>query len=173
MKNRELLPLLKEIQEQNMTHFAEVYAVFERLLACFRFRLKEDDAMQDLTLFLLELIYSLDTDKFIADDSEAIKRYIAVCLRNRYIALSKQKNVYRMMSGELYEGLAADLPCEEQIELKYALRRLPDKQRLVIVYRYFYGYSIEEIANRLSVTRQAANQLKKRGLAALKKEFTG
>lgn len=173
MNNREMLPILKEIQQQNMSRFGEIFSEFERLLARFRFRLNDDDASQELTLFFLELLTSMDTDKFMEDESEGLKRYIAVCLRNHYIALSKRQSAYRMMCDELYEGLASDMLSEEKIELKHALRRLPDKQRLVIVYRYLYGYSIEEIAALLSVTRQAANQLKKRGLKSLKTYFTG
>ena len=172
MNNREMLPILKEIKQQNMSRFGEIFAEFERLLACFRFRLKDDDATQELTLFFLELLTSIDTDKFVSDESEALRRYIAVCLRNRYIALSKRQSAYRAMCGELYEGLASDMLSEEKIELKHALRRLPDKQRLVIVYRYLYGYSIEEIAALLCITRQAANQLKKRGLSTLKTYFS-
>ena len=169
MTNRELLPLLREIKQQKMARFNEVFSVFERLLACFRYRLGDDDAMQELTLFLLELIYAIDTDQFAEDDSEALKRYIAVALRNRYILLSKQRDLYRRMSNELNDGFGESPLSEEQIVLKHALRRLPEKQRLVIVYRYYYGYSIEEIADMLAITRQGANQLKNRGLATLKK----
>ena len=171
MENKELLPLLEEIKQQNMERFNEVYALFERLLICFCFRLGDDDAMQELTLFLLELIDSLDTGKFERDESQTVKRYIAVSLRNRYIALSRQRSNIRMMSNELYEGLAVNLPEAEQIELRQALKRLPDKERLVIAYRYFYGYSTQEIARRLCMTRQGVNRIKKRGLMMLKKQL--
>ncbi len=168
MKNKELLPIVQEIQQRDMRHFPEFYAAFEKLIRCYGVRFSDDDAAQELTVFLLELVYSLDCDQFLPDDSEALKRYIAVAIRNRYIALSKQRQAHEKMANELLEGMGAFSMNEDSLVLRNALRELPDKQRLAVTYHYVYGYSDREIADRLRITRQAVNRLKNRGLAFLR-----
>ena len=95
MCNSEIIKIIKEIQSNDMSRFGELYDVFSVLIRHFENKADFEDASSELSLFLLELIYSLDTDKFIPDSSEALKRYIAVSLRNRYIALSKRKAARR------------------------------------------------------------------------------
>ena len=92
MCNKELLAIAEEIKNKDMSHFKELYDNFGALIHHFEIKLGYVDAGQELTVFLLELIYSLNTDRFLPDDSEEFNRYIVASIRNKYIALSKKKS---------------------------------------------------------------------------------
>ena len=172
MCNSEIIKIIKEIQSNDMSRFGELYDVFSVLIRHFDYKSDFEDASSELSLFLLELIYSLDTDKFISDGSEALKRYIAVSLRNRYIALSKRKAARRCEIACLEENTASTvLNQDERLALKEGLRLLSAQQRKAIVLRHIYGFSDAEIADRLGITRQAVNRLGSRGLKTLRQYF--
>lgn len=172
MCNSEIIKIIKEIQSNDMSRFGEFYDVFSVLIRHFENKADFEDASSELSLFLLELIYSLDTDKFIPDSSEALKRYIAVSLRNRYIALSKRKAARRCEIACLEENTASTvLNQDERLALREGLRLLSGQQRKAVVLRHIYGFSDAEIADRLGITRQAVNRLGSRGLKTLRQYF--
>ncbi len=174
MCNKALIKTVKEIQNQDMSHFNELYGEFEKLLRYYERKLGYDDAGQELTLFLIELIYGLDTDKFKPDDTETLKRYIAVSVRNQYILLSKRNQRYILSCNELYDNLGHYcLEPEDGISISEGLKLLSERQRLAVAYRYIYGFSDAEIADMLSVSRQAVNRLETRGLAVLREYYLG
>lgn len=171
MCNREIMSIAKEIKNKDMSRFGELYEAFAGLIHHFELKLGYDDAGQELTVFLLELMYSLDTDRFLPDDSEAINRYIAVSVRNKYIALSKQERRRVLESGELFDGIGCTQEFDNRTLLKEGMKFLSERQRAAVALRYIYGYSDAEIAHRLGITRQAVNRLERRGLEILREYF--
>lgn len=172
MSNRELLKIIGEIKNCDMRRFSELYEAFEMLIRHFERKSDFDDAAEELTLFLLELIYSVDTDKFFPDGSQSLNRYIAVSLRNRYIQLSKKRGKHISELGEMYDGIMGySFEPEENLLLKEGLALLSERQRTAVLMRHIYGYSDAEIADRLGITRQAVNRLEARGLKTLKAYF--
>ena len=146
-----------EVQGRNMTRFGELYGVFEKLIGIYSRRIDKDDTAQELTLFLLETVYSVDLARFNPDGSDTLKRYIAVSLRNKYIRLSAAAAQYEKMSDRL---------CDPD-----GLKTLTKKQRIAVVYRYVYGYSDAELAIFFNCSRQAVHGLILRGLDLLKKYY--
>ena len=141
-------------------------------MQCYEKKLGYDDAGQELTLFFIELIYGLDTDKFSPDGTDTLKRYIAVSIRNQYILLSKRNKRYVLSSNELLDNMGNyTIRPEEGISLAEGLRLLSQRQRTAVVYRYIYGFSDAEIADMLSVSRQAVNRLERRGLEVLREYY--
>lgn len=173
MCNRKLLAIVREIKNKDMSRFAEIYEAFAGLIHHFEVKLGYDDAGQELTVFLLELIYSLDTERFLPDDSEVLNRYIAASVRNKYIALSKKKQRHILESGELYDRAYCVEELEGSVTLKDGMKQLSERQKATIILRYIYGYSDTEIAERLGITRQAVNRLERRGLSILKEYLGG
>ncbi len=49
---------------------------------------------------------------------------------------------------------------------------LTEQQRKIIVYRYIYGYSIQEISDKLNVSRQAVNRTKNRAIKIIRSVYT-
>ena len=147
-----------------MNVFPQIYGEFEKLIYHYSKKLNLEDARQELTVFLIELLYKID---FSLNDG--IKKYVAVCLRNKYITLSKQnqRNVDLIeklsINCDTYSDFHGDL-----VLLKELISKLPIKQREVIIYRYIYNYSDVEISKIMNVSRQAVNRLKNRALNSLR-----
>ena len=173
MCNRCLKPLIEKFKKQEMSFFEPIYDVFKKLIMFYSKKLCYDDAAGDLTLFFIELLYQIDLSKFLLDDSLSIKKYIAVSIKNQYIALSVNNDRYNKISNKLYNNLDGYSPnFEEQFSLLESINVLSEKQRMTIIYKYIYGYSDFEIAVLLGVSRQAVNRLKNRALSILREFLT-
>ena len=86
-----------------------------------------------------------------------------------YINWSKHKDED---SDELFEDSAKYFfEPEEALSLKDGLLKLSDRQRAVLTYRYFYGFTDSEISDLLCISRQAVHQLEMRAIAALKEYY--
>lgn len=172
MCNFDLKPLIERFKEHDMTVFSVIYDEFKGLIIHYGKKLNFDDAIEELNLFFIELLYGIDLSKFALDASFEIQRYMAVSIRNKYIYLSGRNDKYEKMFVGLYEewvGSAVDF--EERLVLNDALGSLPERQRIILVYKYIYLYSDLEIARLFHISRQAVNRLKNRGLASLRTFF--
>lgn len=171
MNNREIIKTLNEIRNGDMSNFQTVYDAFSRLINLYGRRIGED-GREDLTLFFMELLYSVDTDKFLPDESNALNMYIAVSLRNYYIALSqKAQKALRFCNELLEEDAKYIFEPEDALSLKDGFLKLSERQRTVLTYRYFYGFSDREISDLLCISRQAVHQLELRAIAVLKEYY--
>ncbi len=172
MNNMELIPLIKGFQSGNREQFDSIYIVFEKLLYHYARLLKDEDLLQELNVFLIELINNISLDKFCADDSVDLKKYIAVSIRNKYISYSKAKQMHEALFVGFCEEIASDNDVSNDFESNMALfegfSRLTKRQRQVIIYKYVYDYSDVEISKFLHISRQAVNRLKTRGLIILR-----
>lgn len=169
MENKKLVEIVKEIKGGDMSHFGELYAVFGRLIKVYGARIKDDDGAEELTLFLLELMYDIDTDRFKPDSTDTLCRYIAVSLRNKYIILSKKADRRLLESCELFDFSGAKYGEQDtKIALADGLKMLSDRQRQAVIGRYIYGFSDAEIAEMLCITRQAVHGLELRALSILR-----
>ena len=169
MCNLVLKPLIKRFKQQEMEVFPQIYKIFERLINLYATRLFCEDSISDLTLFLIELLYNIDLSRFNNDETYDIKKYIAVCLRNKYINLSMQKSTLSNKTLPLMEDIIiSENNFENKIVVSEILKFLNDKQKAVLVYKYIYGYGDCEIAIAMGISRQAVNRLKNRALQSLK-----
>lgn len=173
MCNRELLAIAKEIKNKDMSRFYELYEAFAGLIHHFEIKLGYDDAGQELTVFLLELVYSIDTSRFLPDESEQLNRYIVTSVRNKYIALSKRRHRHMLESGELYDCVCCAEEFEGSVTLRDGMKLLNERQKEAVILKYIYGYSDVEIGEKLGITRQAVNRLEKRGLSILREYLRG
>ena len=129
---------------------------FLPLIRYYANRIKSDTAEVDLWEFL----WLLQAKKQPPSDN-----YVAVCLRNEYIKISKNIPKYCALDF----GIAVyDRGLDTKIDLKNALFRLTKKERETIILLYYYGFSVEEIGTLHGVSRQAVNQTKNRALERLR-----
>lgn len=174
MCNYLLRPLIQRFKKEDMTAFPQIYEVFENLIGMYALRLGYEDGKSELNLFFIELLYSIDLSRFPADESIGINRYVAVALRNKYISLSMKESKRRKHLLPLLQncdGFYYDI--DQKILLDLALETLTDKQKEVILKKYYYGYSIAEISGRCGVSRQSVNDVKKRAICCLEKNLLG
>lgn len=174
MCNNLLLNLINRLRTGDMQSFSLIYDEYIKLINYYSVKIGDEDANQELTVFLLELLYNAQLSKFDNDTSESLHRYIVVCIRNKYISLSKEKQKNEQNISVFYENQNkfSDY-AETTVFLKEWLDSLSIKQRLIIIYRYIYNYSDAEIAQQMKISRQAVCRLKNRGLENLKKFYIG
>ncbi|MBQ3547862.1 MAG: sigma-70 family RNA polymerase sigma factor [Clostridia bacterium] len=169
MQNYLLKPLIEKIKEQDMSVFFQVFEEFKHLIVFLGNKLGYEDAQSELTLFFIELLYSIKLSKFPTDDGDELHRYIAVSIKNKYISLSMAKVKSNKFENHLFEecyGITDSF--DKNICMSQAIKKLNDAQRLIFFYHYIYGFSINEIAERLNISRQAVNKTKNRILGILR-----
>lgn len=174
MCNCTIKPLIINFRNQEMEAFNELYGIYKKLISFYAKKLGYDDALQELTLFLIELFYKIDIDLFLSDNSYSLQRYIAVAIRNYYIAISKQSQQYLKRCNELQDYIASfECDNDDKISLAEGMKRLSERQKKILSYRYFYDYSDAEIADILLISRQAVNRIRNRGLDILRAYYCG
>jgi len=169
MSNCILKLYIKSFKNQKTEVFPLILRVFERLINYYARRLENSDDSQELNLFFIELLFSIDVEKFATDNSNSLAKYIAVAIRNKYIEISKSNSDYKshfLLFGEGYFTANTDLMLK--LEMVEMLDFLSEKQRQVIIYKFFYGYSDAEISQLMGISRQAVNNLKNRALETLR-----
>lgn len=172
MQNYLLKPLIDRIKKQDMSVFFQIYEEFKRLILFFGNKLGYEDATSELTLFFIELLYDINLEKFLSDNGEELHKYIAVSIKNKYIALSIEREKTIKFHSVLYEECCGIThKYEDNICVSRGVSRLNDAQRFVFFYHFVYGFSIAEIAEQLNISRQAVNKTKNQVLSILRKEF--
>lgn len=90
----------------------------------------------------------------LATHSPPNDRYIAVCIRNEYLRLSKAEN----KTAQLFEtGRCDDL--DLRISVKMAIENCTETQRKY-TRAFAYGFSVDEVSRLYGCSRQAVNQAK-------------
>ena len=145
-----------------------------------------EDNKQELTLFLIELLRTIDLSKFPKDSSDGLKRYIVVAIKNHFYKLSSdyryhQSYIKDYKSFEDYvEDYVGDYVGDYVIDdsdidcisrIKKGVEKLSKKQRKVFIYKTVYGFSIKEIGRMLNISRQAVNSLYRRGTKILQEHY--
>ncbi len=141
-----------------MSKNTHLYADMAKLVEHYNRKLAEDDGA------LSELLFNL-----VNSDKELSNRYAAVALRNEYIRLSKAKQKRAEIFTEYGENRGATSPDRDlQIDIKAALLTLANKERDTVLMRYFWGFSVAEIAALNGVSRQAEWRRLRKALDKLK-----
>lgn len=169
MCNKDLKKLIEEFKKQNMENFNCLYGEFKKLIVYYSNKVQADDTVEDLTLFFIELLTQIELDRFKSDSSFSLRNYIAVCIRNKYIAISAFETKQNELRADFFEERAGYcLEFDKKISIFSALKILPERQRLVLIYKYVYLYTDTEIAQIFNITRQAVNRVKNRALLNLR-----
>ena len=169
MKNILLKKYLTLFRNGEMEAFPVIYCEFEESILFYSKQSDSEDVRQELTLFLIELLYKLNPDSFSTDESDTLCRYISVALKHKYITLIKNKKIRKKHNLSFGEVTVSDGRCfEEEIDTYLMLHSLSKKQRKVIIYKYFLNFTDIEIAEMMGISRQAVNRIKNRGLEMLR-----
>lgn len=172
MCNSCIIELIEKFKKQDKASFNMLNCEFEKLIFCYARKLGGEDYLEELRSALIRILYEINTERFKRDDSDSVKRYIAVVLRNKYIALSNEKQKYEKIElGRVEDIYTYTVKYDEHIMIKDMLNLLSNKQRQIITYKYIYGYSDIEIAKYLNISRQAVNRLKIRAINAIREYY--
>lgn len=168
MENSCLLTLLGKFRKGDMSVFPVIFSEFEGLIKHYSRKSEAEDTAEELSVFLLELLYKLDASRFAGVSGDGLSRYIAVSLRNKYIAYSSQNDKFKKSTLCIPNECTYIEDSTKLTFLKDALKYLTPKQKAVIQLKYIYNYSDVEIGLRLNITRQSVNQLKIRAIERLR-----
>ena len=140
-----------------MNKNAHLYADMAKLIEYYNCKLANDDGA------LVELLVNL-----VNSDKDLSNRYAAVALRNEYIRLSKVEQKRAELSTEYGENHGVTNPdIDLKIDIKAALFKLSDNERTAVLMRYFWGFSVAEIAALNGVSRQAESKRIRKALDKL------
>ena len=96
--------------------------------------------------------------------------YLRASVVNGCAGILRRRTIEQRYQAVRIEVADSAIP-EQLIDLRRALDRLTDRQRLVVVLRYFVDLPDEEIADTLGVRPATVRSLAHRAVAALRKEL--
>ena len=139
---KKILELIKESKNGGEDSLLELIERFKPLIKKYTKQLYYEDAEHDLIEHFIIIVNKIPSS--IEHEAKAVK-YIKTSIENEYIKLAKKRNIY------CYQIKLID-PTEEEFEGCYklntfsictiqALNTLPIRQKQIVIYRYFYGYS--------------------------------
>lgn len=172
MNNRVLKHYIESFKNQKTEVFSKILHHYKKILNYYANRLEGEDAKQELNLFFVELLFKINTEKFVSDSSYSLACYISASIRNKYIEISKYEARHKLHCMPFFENCfesAAEI--DLRLEMEEMLELLSEKQRAVIIAKYFHLYSDVEIAEILGISRQAVNHLKNRALETLRRFY--
>ena len=114
-------------------------------------------------------------DAFVAvserwDTVDRPDAYLRTSVVNGCVGILRRRTIEQRYRAARLEVADSEIP-ERLIDLRAALDRLTDRQRLVVVLRYFVDLRDEEIAEALGVRAGTVRSLAHRAIAALRKEM--
>ena len=159
----------------------ELIHKFNPLLHSLAYRLNYEDAENELVLSFLQLVNSFDFDRMKNTDDGGIVAYISRSLKNQAIQLSKcrKKSLRHEKPICDYEEdaqfaimtLNSAEDCHLRLLLEDIKKVLTKTEYEIITLHYVRGYTVQEISEMRSLSRQAVNQCKNRALEKLKKNL--
>lgn len=96
--------------------------------------------------------------------------YLRTSVVNGCAGILRRRTIEQRYRAARIEVADSEMP-EELIDLRRALDRLADRQRLVVVLRYFADLPDEQIAEALGVRLATVRSLAHRAVTALRKEM--
>ncbi len=158
MKDKTLKELLRIVSSShNENAVIEIIKRFTPLIKKNAKMLGYDGAESDLIIHLIEVIFSLKSEKIESFLEGQSVKYISSTIKNKSIDIIR-KRTKSILEIELFETV--DINAEyTQYEINELLDLLSERQRLVVILKYFYGYSDAEIAKCLGISRQAVNKI--------------
>ena len=161
--------------------FAKIYNLFIEDLLSYGYRVTNDrqlirDSIQDLFLHLWHTRENLT-------DTDSIRFYLYVSLRNRILRNIEKHNHTSIDTQDLFENIMGVLSVEDElitteqyseqiIQLKRGIQQLPKRQQEIIQLRYYHDFSFEEIAEMMQINNQSVRNLLHRAITELRQYFT-
>lgn len=137
--------------------------------------LNYEAAETDITIKFLEFIKNTNFDALISKCDGAVVNYANRFFNNTFInLLNSHSEPIRYIYIDDENSFIKDVPYYDDQSNLYidCFSHLTDLQSEIIVYRYIYGYSVQEIALKLKVSRQAVNKAKNRGIKIIRSLYS-
>lgn len=137
--------------------FFDKKSTFSALIRYYGRKLRDPHAVGELWGFLW---ITMETHPNKTD------RYYAVCLRNEYIRLAKAESGLSALPERWQGATETDFM---RTEFHTLLEGLTEKQKEVLMLRFVWRFTVDEIAKIQKISRQAVNQTVNRALHRIRK----
>lgn len=170
-----LYDMIIKSQNGDKKSLMEIIKKFNPIIKKYSRKLSYDGADSDLIISLIETIFFLPIlNNSNLKKDEYIVGYISTSVKNKYINLAKKNTKISINETELNLDFITNkmiFSAEDNIFIKDLLDRLTKLQKKVIILKFFNGYTDNEIACNLHISRQSVNRTKNRALKKLRKEI--
>ncbi len=173
--------LIAESQKDNIDATLLMIEKFNPLLKKYAYKLRYEDAYNDLLVDFIELIHNINLDH-IHDKSEGkMVSYIYKSINSSFIKrLMALKRLHScILYSELSENQLYYVSVLSATNDEYFMHELPGislfltkTEYLIVKMIYCSGYTVVETAFVFGISRQAVNQMKKRALRKLETVFS-
>ena len=149
----------------------EIYREYQnKVFGYIRSKINDSTTAEDLTADVFLKVYS-KLDEF--DDSKAsVSTWIFTITRNTLTDYYRTRRVYEEIPETLEEegSIEEDVCNADMLEkLAYALTKLDEREREIIVGRYYSGKTLKEIADCMDISYAYVKVLQNKALSELKK----
>jgi RNA polymerase sigma factor (sigma-70 family) len=162
MHEKNLKTLLGAMRtESDINALESIIKKFEPLVKKYAKQLNYDVAESDIKIFLIELVYRLKPQTIQSYSDGELVNYIKKSIKNKTIDLWRKSSsdIEEISIDETTTQIACDYSFESTSFVQESLTVLSEKQRIVVIAKFIFGYSDVEIAKVLNISRQAVNKL--------------
>ena len=145
---RNLYELIMLAHHNDQAAMNEIISIFSVQLNSYSYQLNGEDTLQDLKLFIIELVKKINLENFTVKTDKVIMSYISKSLKHQKFKLASKiisKKKYNCHLPDTYD-LPCTIPDFNDIQLKYSLDFLNEEEKSIIYYIYFYGYTVKMVS---------------------------
>ncbi len=170
--NDDLYTLITQSKNKNKDSILKIVDKFMPLIKKYTRKLNYDGADTDLTIFLINLIKKLPTERNdLLQKDKVIVSYISISIKNEYIRLSQKHNKISKTEILCEDDIINTLQCYDEnydFIMEDLLSNLSELQKKIIKSIYLMDIKEADLANSLNISRQAVNKTKNIALKKLK-----
>lgn len=150
--------------EEDKKAFEKMYFSYKAKLFSIAYKILNDDHLAEDALSETFISAAKCFKKIHNLEVRELTAYLVITTRNNAIDIYNYRRKTAAVSLDEFTFEKMDLQESEFDEndnklLRRAISKLTEKQRTVITYKYFYGLTIKEIAETMSVTTRAVDKL--------------
>lgn len=166
-----ILPLIEKAKNFDKDSMEILLIKFEPIINSLTYKLGYDCAKTDLTIFFINLIHSIKLYKIINLSEGALVKYISTSLRRECYKLNKS---ILLNECEINDNISITLNEYVDVEYKILLDELvsnkviSQKQKYILVKKYYENFTDIEIAKALNISRQAISKTHRQAINNIK-----
>ncbi len=156
--------------DEDKSKFEEIYRAYRNLMYYIAYtRLHHTQDAEDAVHHVFTKI--AENIRNIEPPSSRTKQYVITMVDNRVTDMLRAKG--RHPTEEYNDALQTALSASEDGEayLVTCILKLPERQRMVIWLKYYYGYTLREIASMLDISLVSAQKLDQRAKKKLEELY--
>ena len=149
--------------EEEKSRFQAVYEKYSHFLWYLAYQVLRDGQLAEDAVQETFLALTRHMDKIQDPESKAARNFLSTIVRNKAIDLLRKEKGIRTIPLEGWEQPAGEdllegyLRRESAEEIRQALDKLEEENRILLEYRYLHGLSEREVARIMGITPKNAN----------------